>query len=203
MKLMRYIAQLLSIIFKPSFYPLVGFIILFTFTYLNILPWQFKLWVLSAVYIFTIALPYLLIFITRKIYRLSKQEMYMQHRRNVVYGINIICYVCCMYVCHNLHLPSFMGAIMIVSLMVQCVCVITNIWYKVSMHSAGTGLIIGALMAYSFVFHFNPTWWLCIAILLSGAVMSSRMMLKKDSLGQVLSGTGIGIACGAIGIAIW
>lgn len=200
---MKYIAQLLSAIFRPSFYPLVGFIILFTLTYLNLLPLRFKLWVLSAVYIFTIALPFLLIFITRKVNRWSKRDMYLQHRRYLVYSINIISYVSCMYVCHNLYLPSFMGAILVVCLMVQCACVLINIWHKVSMHSAGTGLIIGALLAYSFIFNFNPTWWLCGAILLSGAVMSSRMYLSGNTLGQVLSGTLVGLICGLVGICLW
>lgn len=92
-----------------------------------------------------------------------------------------------------------MGVILIVSLMVQCVCALVNMWHKVSRHSAGTGLIIGALLAYSHIFAFNPTWWLCAAILLSGAVMSSRMMLNNNTLGQVMGGTFIGIVCGLVG----
>ena len=108
-----------------------------------------------------------------------------------------------MHVFRDLNLPSFMGAILVVSLLVQCACVIANIWYRVSMHSAGTGVIIGALLAYSHIFAFNPTWWLSIAILLSGTVMSSRMLLKGNTLGQVLSGTAIGIVFGVVGIMLW
>lgn len=197
---MKNIARLLSLVFRPSLYPLVGHAILFAFTYLSLLPWDFKLWVLSAVYVFTVALPYALIFLTRKLNRWSRQDMYQQHRRYMVYCINIICYVSCIYVFSNLNLPSFMGVILIVSLMVQCVCALVNMWHKVSRHSAGTGLIIGALLAYSYIFTFNPTWWLCVAILLSGAVMSSRMMLNNSTLGQVMGGTFIGIVCGLVGI---
>lgn len=200
---MKNIARLLSLVFRPSLYPLVGHAILFAFTYLSLLPWDFKLWVLSAVYVFTVALPYALIFLTRKLNRWSRQDMYQQHRRYMVYCINIICYVSCIYVFSNLNLPSFMGVILIVSLMVQCVCALVNMWHKVSRHSAGTGLIIGALLAYSYIFTFNPTWWLCVAILLSGAVMSSRMMLNNSTLGQVMGGTFIGIVCGVAGIIVW
>lgn len=200
---MKNIARLFSAVFRPSLYPLVGHAILFAFTYLRLLPWDFKLWVLSAVYVFTVALPYTLIFLTRKLNGWSKQDMYQQHRRYMVYGINIICYVSCIYVFRNLNLPSFMEVILIVSLMVQCVCALVNMWHKVSRHSAGTGLIIGALLAYSHIFSFNPIWWLCISILLSGAVMSSRMMLNKNTLGQVMGGTVIGIICGFVGIIMW
>lgn len=200
---MKYVAIFFSAIFRPNFYPLVGFLILFTLTYLSMLPWDLKLWVLSAVCIFTIILPYLLILITRKINKWTEQDMYMQHRRYIIYSINIICYLSCMHVFRDLNLPSFMGAILVVSLLVQCACVITNMWYRVSMHSAGTGVIIGALLAYSHIFAFNPTWWLSIAILLSGTVMSSRMLLKGNTLGQVLTGTAIGIVSGVVGIMVW
>lgn len=203
MKLIRFLAQVLAVVFQPAFYPMVGFIILFTLTYLSMLPWQFKLWVLLSVYVFSIAIPYSMTFIIRKSNGWSKHDLHLQHRRYIVYSINIISYLSCMYVCYRLYLPSFMGAILVVSLLVQCVCVIANMWYKVSMHSAGTGVIIGALLAYSHIFAFNPLWWLCIAILLSGAVMSSRMLLKGNTLGQVLSGTAIGIVCGVVGIMMW
>lgn len=203
MKLTRFLAQVLAVVFQPVFYPLVGFSILFTLTYLSMLPWEFKLWVLLAVYVFSVAIPYVMTFLIRKTNGWSRHDLHQQHRRYIVYIINIISYISCMYVCHKLYLPSFMGAILVVSLLVQCACVITNMWYKVSMHSAGTGVIIGALLAYSHIFAFNPTWWLSIAILLSGAVMSSRMLLKGNTLGQVLTGTAIGIVCGVVGIMVW
>ncbi|MDE5561433.1 MAG: hypothetical protein K2J00_06515 [Bacteroidaceae bacterium] len=202
MKTITYPAQLLSAVFRPAFYPLVGFIILFTLTYLSLLPMFFKLLVLATVYLFTIALPYLLHLVTRKIYGWTRHDMSLQHRRSISYCINIACYSCCMTLCQSMRLPAIMNAILMACLMVQCSCVIVNIWYKVSIRSAGTGLIIGMLMAYSLIFHFNPTWWLCGAILLSGAVMSSRMLLGHHSLGQVLSGTAIGIACGLMGIVL-
>ena len=203
MKLTRFLAQVLAVVFQPAFYPLVGFSILFTLTYLSMMPWEFKLWVLLAVYVFSVAIPYVMTFLIRKTNGWSRHDLHQQHRRYIVYIINIISYLSCMYVCHKLYLPSFMGAILVVSLLVQCACVIANMWYKVSMHSAGTGVIIGAIIAYSHIFDFNPTWWLSIAILLSGAVMSSRMLLKGNTLGQVLSGTAIGIVCGVVGIMVW
>ena len=203
MKLTRFLAQVLAVVFQPAFYPLVGFSILLTLTYLSMLPWEFKLWGLLAVYVFSVAIPYVMTFLIRKTNGWSRHDLHQQHRRYIVYAINIISYLSSMYVCHKLYLPSFMGAILVVSLLVQCACVIANIWYKVSMHSAGTGVIIGALLAYSHIFAFNPTWWLSIAILLSGAVMSSRMLLKGNTLGQVLTGTAIGIVCGVAGIMVW
>ena len=70
------------------------------------------------------------------------------------------------------------------------------------MHSAGVGAIIGALIAYSAIFQFNPVWWLCLAILVSGLVNSSRMYLRQHTLWQVLGGTLVGFVCGLVGLFI-
>ena len=64
----------------------------------------------------------------------------------------------------------------------------------------GAGGIIGALMAYSVVFAFNPVPWLCGAVLLDGMVMTSRMILRQHTLWQVWTGMLVGIVCGYLGI---
>ena len=97
------------------------------------------------------------------------------------------------------HMPHFLMAIVGISLLIQCTCIIINIWWKVSMHSAGAGGVIGALIAYSAIFGFNPIWWLSLAIFVAGCVMTSRMVLRQHTLGQVLGGTLIGIVCGIVG----
>lgn len=196
-------ARILSCIFIPSFYPLVGFIILLSATYMSLLPWDFKLMVLSAVYIFTIAMPWLGHKMVQRIYGWTHHEMHLQHNRAIAYIIKIICYLCCLSFCKNMNLPYFMGTIIVVSLIVNCLCIIINTWNHISAHSAGTGAIIGCIFAYSTIFHFNPTWWLCASILLSGAVMSSRMLLRDHTLKQVLEGTAVGICCGLIGIILF
>ena len=42
-------ARILSSVFRPTYYPLVGFFILFTFTYMSVVPWQYKACVLGVV----------------------------------------------------------------------------------------------------------------------------------------------------------
>ena len=104
-----------------------------------------------------------------------------------------------MHVFHATHMPHFLMAIVGISLLIQCTCIVVNLWWKVSMHSAGSGGVIGALVAYAAIFGFNPVWWLSLAILVSGCVMTSRMVLRQHTLAQVLGGTLIGIACGIVG----
>ena len=62
--------------------------------------------------------------------------------------------------------------------------------------------IIGALVAFSFLFNFNPIWWLSLCIIIAGLVGSSRMLLRQHTLWQVLAGTFLGILLGFVGIIL-
>ena len=199
MKPFLLIAKGFSAVFRPSFYPTVGTVILLSFTYLSIFPWAFKVWILALVYIFTYAMPTLGIFIYRRLHGWSRFELRKRHKRAIPYIINICCYLCLMHILAVTHMPHFLMAIVSISLLIQCACVVVNLWWKVSMHSAGAGGVIGALVAYSALFGFNPIWWLSLAIFVAGCVMTSRMVLRQHTLGQVLGGTLIGIICGIVG----
>lgn len=199
MKPVLLIARIFSSVFRPSYYPTVAVLILILFSYLSFFPWQFNLWLLVLVYVFTFCLPALGIFIYRRLHGWSRYELRKRHKRIVPYIISICCYLCLMYIFYSAPVPRFVTAIIGISLLIQCTCVIINLWWKVSTHSAGSGGVIGVIMAYAAIIGFNPIWWLCLAIFVSGCVMTSRMVLRQHSLGQVLGGTLIGIVCAILG----
>ena len=59
-------SRIISMIFTPFYLPMVGLVALFVFSYLSMLPWQYKLSILLVVYVFTIFLPTYLIHLYRK-----------------------------------------------------------------------------------------------------------------------------------------
>lgn len=193
-------ARLLSALFRPMYYSLVGFVILFTVTYMQILPWRYKLWVLCSTYIFTIGLPVLGIFLYRRLSGLTASQLRQRKARFWPYIISFVCYAVYLRIMFVMHLPRFMCGIVVGALFIQGVCLLLNLRWKVSMHAAGAGGIIGALVAYSVVFAFNPVPWLCGTVLLDGMVMTSRMILRQHTLWQVWTGTLVGIVCGYLGI---
>lgn len=202
MKTVIVIARVLSALFRPTYYPLVGFFILFTFTYMSIFPWMFKLWVLAMVYLFTVLLPAVGTHAYRHLRGWNTHELRHRKKRMVPYAIHLCSYLCCMFIMRSIHLPRFMLAILAVSLMIQCSCLLVNLRWKVSMHSAGAGGVTGALIAYAQLFGFNPVWWLCGAILLCGLVMTSRTVLRQHTLGQVLAGALLGVLWGYSGVCM-
>lgn len=195
-------ARFLSAVFRPFYMPIVGFVGLFLFTYLSILPMVYKLTVLALVYCFTVLLPQLTILCYRKLQGWEPRHLREREKRVVPYILSILSYLSCLHLMVRLHLPRYMGGIIVAALMIQTVCAVVNIWWKVSTHSAGAGGLIGALVAFSLLFHFNPVWWLCLCIFISGLVNSSRMILRQHTLGQVIAGTLIGVVCGLLGILL-
>lgn len=195
-------ARWLSSIFRPEFMPLMGFVGLFMFTYLSLLPWAFKGAVLSLVLLGTVLLPRWTIRFWRKARGWERHLLRLRENRLFPYLIYILYYAFTLHMLNRFHLPVYMSGILISSLLIQGCGFLINLRWKISMHSAGAGGVIGALAGYSILFYFNPIGWLCLCIFISGLVGSSRMLLRQHDLWQVLAGTLLGVVCGFLGIII-
>ncbi len=193
-------ARYLSLLFTPFWLPIIGMVVLFVFSYLSIFPWYYKLQVLLLVYMFTILLPTALIRFYRRYQGWTPIELGQRERRMVPYVISILCYFACVYIMQLLHMPHFMGSIVVAALLVQMVCAVFNIWWKISEHTAAIGGMGGALFAYAEYLSFNPVWWMCLVFLVAGVVGSCRMILRQHSLGQVVGGFWVGFVCAAFAI---
>ena len=204
-------AKALSAVFSPFHLPVVGLILLFGFSYLSFLPWDVKLYILLVVYTFTILLPTCLIRLYRRYQGWSRIELGIKERRVVPYVISILrrvvpyvisilCYFTCYYLLSLNHASHFIGSIVVASLLIQVVCAIINLWWKISTHSAAIGGVTGALIAFAAIFNFNPVWWICLLLLLAGMVGTSRIILRQHTLEQVVAGYLIGIVCAFLAI---
>jgi membrane-associated phospholipid phosphatase len=190
----------MSLLFTPFYLPFVGLAALFSFSYLSIFPWSYKLQVLTMVYLFTILMPTVMIHLYRRYQGWNLIELGHRERRMVPYVISILCYFTCVYLMSRLHMPHFMGAIVVAALLVQIVCALVNVWWKISTHTAAIGGVAGALFAFAEYLGFNPVWWLCLVFIVAGMVGTSRMILRQHSLAQVVSGFWVGFLCAAVAI---
>ena len=193
-------ARVLSMVFTPFYLSLVGFIALFTFSYLSLMPWAYKLTVLTLVYLFTILIPTLLIHFYRNYHGWTLIELGKKERRVVPYLLSIVSYFVCYYVMHRFNIPHFMSNILMAALIIQILCALINVWWKISTHTAAIGGVMGALQAFAVIFGFNPIGWLCLVLILAGMVGTSRMILRQHSLRQVCYGflLGLVVAYGVI-----
>lgn len=187
-------------VFTPFYLSLVGLIALFTFSYLSLMPWAYKLTVLTLVYLFTILIPTLLIHFYRNYHGWTLIELGKKERRVVPYLLSIVSYFVCYYVMHRFNIPHFMSNILMAALIIQILCALINVWWKISTHTAAIGGVMGALQAFAVIFGFNPIGWLCLVLILAGMVGTSRMILRQHSLRQVCYGflLGLVVAYGVI-----
>lgn len=72
------------------------------------------------------------------------------------------------------------------------VCTIVNMFYKLSIHMAGVGGLLGLLAATAPVAQAEMIYFLIAGVVISGLVGFSRLYLKAHSAGQVIVGFIVG-----------
>ncbi|CCX62048.1 MAG TPA: hypothetical protein K8W07_04580 [Bacteroides togonis] len=189
------VARMVSAVFTPFSIPFLAFLILFLFSYLSIMPIQYKLIVLGIVYCFTIMIPVLAIFIFKKINGFSAQELGERKKRYVPFFLTITSYVFCLLMMNRLNIPWYMSGIILAALIMMVICIVVNLKWKLSEHMAGAGAVIGGLVAFSALFGYNPVWWLCLFILVAGVLGTARIILGHHTLGEVMGGFAVGFIC--------
>lgn len=194
------LSRIISAVFTPFMVPFVAFVLLFCFTYLRIMPLQYKVTVLAMIYCFTILLPMLAIYLFQKINGWGIRELGVRERRFIPYGLTILSYIGCLLTMFRIHLPRYMCGIVMATLLCMVICTLINLKWKISTHMASCGMMVGGLLSYSFIFQFNPVSWLCVFILLAGMLGSARIIVRQHTLGEVGGGFLVGLLCGVIGI---
>lgn len=189
------VARMVSAVFTPFSIPFLAFLILFLFSYLSIMPIQYKLIVLGIVYCFTIMIPVLAIFIFKKINGFSAQELGERKKRYVPFFLTITSYIFCLLMMNRLNIPWYMSGIILAALIMMVICIVVNLKWKLSEHMAGAGAVIGGLVAFSALFGYNPVWWLCLFILVAGVLGTARIILGHHTLGEVMGGFAVGFIC--------
>lgn len=197
---MKQFSNLLSAIFHPLLIPLFAFGLLFVFTYLNIMPIQYVAFVLCIVATFTLLSPLLFIALYKWMNKLSMEKLSERKRRFVPYLLTMMSYATCLLTMHKMHFPHYFSGIIVAALISLAICMLLNFRWKVSIHLAGCGLLISGLIAYSLLFYFNPVWWLCGFILLSGIQGTARISYHQHTLFEIFAGFIVGMFCGIIGI---
>ena len=188
-------ARIASMLLTPFYLPVLGILAIFFFSDLSMFPWQFKVSLVVMVYLFTVFIPTILIHLYRQYHGWTLLQLGQKERR-----IGTVCYfytlLFWLFLLMNLsHLPHLITSILIVRISNTntFVPIINVMGGRFSTHTAAIGGVLGALLAFSFILNFNSVWWLCLVIIASGIVGSSRIILRQHTLTQVTTGFFLGI----------
>lgn len=185
-------AQIYSAIFSPFYAPMWAFLWLFLFSYLRMWPLSYKAYILGIVLMFTIVIPRVTIEIFRRLNKWTHWQLSHREHRHMPYFITIASYVACVMLFIHLNTALFMRGMILATLIAGIVCAVINAWWKVSTHMAGMGGLAGTVIAFSYLFYFNPLLPLCCMLILAGLMGTSRMILRQHTLSQVIVGFLIG-----------
>ncbi len=188
-------SEFISAVFLPFFIPLAAFIAMFFFTYLRVMPYEYKLIVLGIVFCFTIMMPVITIYLFLKLSGSAHGALRERSKRFMPYLLSIVSFIFCSMMMYRLNIPWYMNGIILSSVLIMIVFMLVNIQWNMSIHAGGMGAIIGGIISFGGLFGYNPVWLLCIFIVLAGLVGSSRMILGRHTLNEVMAGFTVGLIC--------
>ncbi|MGE0561738.1 MAG: phosphatase PAP2 family protein [Flavobacteriales bacterium] len=193
----RTAAKILSYVFHPLIIPTLGMLIIFnTNSYVNFaIPYDLKKAILILVGLSTFVIPSLTTLLLQNRGYINSMEMETTKERFLPYGFTIIFYFFTIYMMQKAPIPPIIFNFMIGALISVILAFIINLKWKISAHLIGMGGLTGALIAISFLLNVNLISVVALAILISGLVASSRLILNAHTPLQLIVGFFLGMFC--------
>lgn len=190
--LLTTISNILSAVFSPLLVPTYAFAIAMWTTRMSVLPERTRLISSLVVLAITALIPFsLILFMIRKGLA-SGPALESRSDRPIPYTVTIICYLFtawCLWL-----LPRWIPLFFIAAAIAALLGVLINIKWKISAHATSMGGLSAAMVFIGISSQSTVVYlpWLCGIILISGAVCSARLYLKRHSPGQVYAGWSLG-----------
>ncbi|MBR1550878.1 MAG: hypothetical protein IJ632_00990 [Muribaculaceae bacterium] len=191
------LARFLSAAMSPLLMPTYGvFLVLWT-SILCLLPTGTRVTVMVMVMGITCVLPVVFISVLHHLKLISDKRLINRRERIIPYAFAVLCYVGATFYIDRVHSPMWFTMFMAGASLACLVDFVVSLWWKISAHATG----ISGLVALLYQLHvqglsaFDMFWLLCFTILLAGALGTSRLILKRHTLPQVLAGFACGYVC--------
>lgn len=186
---MKSVAHIISTIFQPLLMPTYSILLLFVYTHFGMMPLD-KFWILiTPAVLFTFAMPSLLILLLYKMRIISDLSLKIRRERIYPYLITLISYSLAIWVYYRMQMPKWFIMVIASSVAIMIAAIIITLKWKISAHMFGIGGLIGGAMSVSFfVEQTNPYFMFMGLFIIAGLVGTSRLILKRHTLAQVIAG---------------
>lgn len=195
---MNKLATLLSTLFHPLLMPTYGITIALYTSYMRIFGDRLLGIVIVGVLLTTCILPSLGIYILYKLGHISDFRLHERTERTIPYLINFACYVACYLYLYRFGIPGWIIAFIAGAIVALIISLFINRYWKISAHMVAAGSMVTLVFLMSFYGLMLTPYILPLqiaSVLLAGAIGSSRILLKRHTLGQVGAGFALGILC--------
>jgi len=192
---MKFIANLLSVLFFPLFIPIYGAFLLFSLTVFSYYP-HFYIWgAYSTIFVFGTIVPLTCILILYKLKIISNMKLDNSKDRFFPYFCTAVSYYICGAILANLAMPIYIPLLMVSIAIALFINAIISVWWKISAHMTGVGGLLGGIFCVSWKLYINPSFWIIAIILVCGLVAAARLHLKAHTPEQVVAGFLNGLLC--------
>lgn len=191
----RNLALLISGIFHPVFVNLLCLVsLLYLSPYLRFaVSAEAKLFYILFIFISTGIVPIVLVLLLTWMGRIQSVLLDVQQERNLPYLLTACLYLLDFYFFSQANTPALIKAYLLACASIVIAVAIINHFYKISIHAASLGALMGMLIAISQSAVIDIRWVLAILAIASGLTLSSRLHLKAHTHGQVYTGLLLGI----------
>lgn len=189
-------AKVLSAIFSPLMVPTYACAVALWITPLVLTSEKTRLLICLAIFLITTTLPLASIILMMRAGKIKDSAISDRKERTVPFLISLACYLAAAWFMHAKHAPAWLWLFYAGAASLIVVAMLINIRWKISAHS----MTMGGLTALFFFIALHDLSivvimpWLIGVILLSGAVGTSRLVLKRHTPAQVYAGFLIGLA---------
>jgi hypothetical protein len=188
-------AKIIGIAFHPLLMPVYGMIIIFSApTLYGYLPFNVKKLLLLIMLVNNVLLPFSLLpfFYQRKI--ITSWTLNERKERVIPMIITTILYGTTSYIVFKFPIPLFFKSFIFSTAFLSLLVTLINFRWKISLHSAGAGALVGLVLTLSFKMLTPLDWYLISTIIAAGLVLASRMKLNLHNPQQVWIGLLTGFA---------
>ena len=193
------LANIISVVFHPLMMPVYGILIIFSApTLFGFIPFEVKKLLFLIVLIDNLLLPASLMAYLH--YRKLIKSYVIDNREERVLPLVLTTffYFVTVYIFIRYRIPVFIKTFMLAAAIISTVVMIINFWFMISIHAAGAGALLAMVLVLSFKMQTPLTWFLVPVILMAGAVIASRLLLKSHTPREAWSGFLLGFGVTAL-----
>jgi hypothetical protein len=182
-------ATLISWIFHPVIFPLLTCWILFlagtNLQYFNPL-WRNKILLLIALGTLLLPLCFLPIIYYKRFFQSASTDG--GNERFMILFFSTVAYYLTFHFTRGLPLPAVLQAVLLGAALTVFFLMVSSIFYRISLHTAGAGGLIGILLALTIRTGIDLSMILMGAILLAGIIGYARLSLQAHKPVEIYSG---------------
>jgi len=186
---MKSISHVISTVFQPLLMPTYEVMLLFVYTYFGTM-YRHQFWqIITPVVLFSFVVPTILIIMLYRMDFISDLSLKVRRERFYPYIVTLLSYTAMIVFYYRMHMPLWFLMIMAASIVIMVIAILITLKWKISAHMFGIGGLIGGAMAVSYyVERSNPYYMFMGLFIIAGLVGTSRLILRRHTLYQVIAG---------------